>query len=868
MRHTAFITTTRTITANCLLLVLLVGNSSADELERFFETKIRPVLVSRCFKCHGSEKVSNELRVDSREALLRGGDSGAAFIPGKPGTSLLMKAISGADDDLKMPPENPLSKNVVNDFRKWILDGAKWPKHISKTDPNFEAQLHWAFQEVSRPELPAVKNVDWVDSPIDRFVLARLETAKLSPSVRANRRTLIRRLKLDLLGLPPSFAEVEQFVNDVSPTAYERLVDRYLASPHYGERYGRHWLDIARYSDTRGYIFTAERKYPFAYKYRDWVIQRLNDDLPYDQFIQRQIAADLLVKQKSVAATEHAAMGFLTLGRRFLNNIHDIIDDRIDVVTRGTMALTVTCARCHDHKYDPIPAADYYSLYGVFRSSKEPPKFDGAMVLFDSDRPFNPYVFLRGQAGNRGSKVPRQFLKVISKPDRKPFKHGSGRLEMAQQITDPANPLTARVIVNRLWKHHFHVPLVRTPSDFGLRCDPPSHPQLLDWLAAELVDAGWSLKAVHRQIVLSATYQQSSNDDPNRRALDPTNELLWRMNRGRLELEPMRDSILSVTGGINPKLGGESVDIAADSSIRRRTVYSFIDRQNLPALFRTFDFAGPDTHSPARFETTVPQQTLYLRNSPFLLEQARRAVAVSLQEGTDQSDKSHIDGLFRQILGREPSSFELRQSLAFVEQTRAQTSDDRIVWRYGYGKYDSSSGKLASFKPMTHFVGNVWQTGPKVPDPKHGWVSIRANGGHPGNTDHAGVIRWTVPDTMTIRVMGLLNNPTPEGDGVTAIVSTQRLGEVGKWKSNNKIQATTSEPIQITKGETVDLIIHCGANESHDTYNWNPVIVRTGSDRKSWNSVNEFAGPRSAGLDHWGMLAQVLLLSNEFQFAD
>jgi hypothetical protein len=493
---------------------------------------------------------------------------------------------------------------------------------------------------------------------------------------------LIRRLKLDLLGLPPSFEEVEAFELDTSATAYEKLVERYLASPHYGERYGRHWLDVARYSDTRGYVFTKERKYPFAYKYRDWVIERLNDDLPYDQFVQRQIAADILVKKKQLPESEYAALGFLTLGRRFLNNIHDIIDDRIDVVTRGTMALTVTCARCHDHKYDPIPTADYYSLYGVFRSTNEPAKFDGATVLFDNDRPFNPYVFLRGQQGNRGPAVPRRFLKVISKPDRQPFKQGSGRFEMAQQIADPKNPLTARVIVNRIWKHHFHVPLVRTPSDFGLRCDPPSHPQLLDWLASELVDSGWSLKSLHRQIVCSAVYQQASNDDASRRAIDPTNRLLWRMNRARLELEPMRDSILSVTGGIDPKLGGESVDIIANSKIRRRTVYSFIDRQNLPALFRTFDFAGPDTHSPTRFETTVPQQTLYLRNSPFLLEQARRVVAVSLKGGVTErsADEYRVAGLFRQILSRDPELLELQQSLQFVERTRVQQDDGLDAW--------------------------------------------------------------------------------------------------------------------------------------------------------------------------------------------
>lgn len=748
----------------CLAAATPPSQLWADDAEHFFETKIRPVLVEQCFKCHGSEAVSNGLRVDSRAALLKGGDSGPSIVVGKPAQSLLIKAISGVNEDLEMPPENPLSKPTIEHFSQWIQNGAKWPKHLSARDPNFAAQKHWAFQPVQRPKIPNVRDASWSGNPVDRFVLSRLETAGLTPSQVASRRTLIRRLKFDLLGLPPGFDEVENFVNDDSFNAYERLVDQYLASPHYGERYGRHWLDVSRYADTRGYVFRSERVYPFAYKYRDWVITRLNDDLPYTDFLTRQIAADVLVKQKSLPETEYAALGFLTLGRRFLNNIHDIIDDRIDVVTRGTMALTVTCARCHDHKYDPIPAADYYSLYGVFRSSTEPKSFEGATVLFENARPFNPYVFLRGKQGNRGPTVPRQFLQVVSKPDRRPFQQGSGRLEMAQQIASADNPLTARVIVNRIWQHHFHAPLVRTPSDFGLRCDPPSHPALLDWLASELVASNWSLKSIHRVIVLSATYQQSSVDDSARRDIEPTNRLLWRMNRGRLELEPMRDAILSVTGGINPSIGGKSVDIIAKPNSRRRTVYSFIDRQNLPALFRTFDFAGPDTHSPARFETTVPQQTLYLRNSPFLLEQARRASAAT---STTNGSQRVVD-LFRRLLGRQPTSLELAQSLNFVKQSLAMPAYNSVVWTHGEGNFNQARGVLTAFKKLPHFTGKVWQAGPQLPDPKLGWVSLRAGGGHPGSKTHAAVIRWTAPEKMRIRVMGRLNNPTPEGDGVTA----------------------------------------------------------------------------------------------------
>jgi len=490
----------------------------------YFESRVRPVLSEKCFGCHGANKQHAGLRLDSRSAMLKGTEVGkAVLVPGEADRSPLVQAIlhTGA---VKMPPTGKLSEREITALIAWLKAGAVWPA-TTTTSPLTTSQRHWAFAPVVQPALPAVKLSAWPQTPVDRFILAKLEAGRHLPAEAADRRTLIRRATFDLHGLPPTFEEAEGFIADDRPDAWKRLIDRLLASPRYGERWGRHWLDVARYADTKGYAFQEERRYPFAYTYRDWVIAALNDDQPYDRFLIHQIAADRL----GLVGPEQrhlAALGFLTLGRRFLNNIHDIIDDRIDVVMRGTMGLTVQCARCHDHKYDPIPQADYYSLYGIFASSIEPKelptlglesdspaypafaaelskrreavaKFEAeqraalamgdrgvrnqlralqrlvdewvvahaelearAMALVDAPAPTNPYVFLRGNPGNRGPSVPRQFLRLVAGDTRQPFHQGSGRLELAEAIASADNPLTARVAVNRVWMHHFGTPLV------------------------------------------------------------------------------------------------------------------------------------------------------------------------------------------------------------------------------------------------------------------------------------------------------------------------------------------------------------------------------------------------------------------------
>ena len=736
-----------------------------------------------------------------------------------------------------------------------------------------EASDHWAFQPVTRPGVPSVSGAAWPSGALDHFVLAKLRENGMQPARRAGRRTLIRRVTLDLTGLPPTPGEVDAFVAADSPGAYRRLVERVLASPRFGERWGRHWLDVARYADTKGYLAGNQaRLFTHSYTYRDYVIDAFNADLPYDRFIIEQVAADKL--ELGDDKQPLAAMGFLTLGRRFLNNPHDIIDDRIDVVTRGMMGLTVSCARCHDHKYDPIPMADYYSLYGVFASSHEPGdkpfisdaidpiervafdeerkrredklnnykreqyarvreqvkeqtgdyvwaahraakvpagkvdelarkakldpeltrrwmrhlakrresgdpvfaawfaltkldagsfgeqakavlggeplanahpavraalaeagsleaaakslgqllykaksdqpklreavhsddspaklsdgdvnrvmdvegrqgirsrkrKFDElegehpgapnrAMVLLDNASPHDPWIFRRGNPGMKGDAVPRRFIAALSHGERKPFVEGSGRLEMAEAIADPGNPLTARVMANRVWQRLFGSGLVITPSDFGVRAEPPSHPKLLDFLAADFVDNGWSLKVLIRGIVTSSTYQQGETVHPKYAERDPGNRLLWQMNRKRLDFEAMRDSVLSVSGNLTLKQGGRSVHIANKPDARCRTVYGFVDRQNLPNLFRTFDFAGPDTTCPQRFTTTVPQQALYLLNSPFIEAQAKRLGARSGVTSAD--DEERIRVIYRLAYQREPSAEELALAKGFVDE--------------------------------------------------------------------------------------------------------------------------------------------------------------------------------------------------------
>jgi hypothetical protein len=944
--------------------------------------------------------------------------------------------------------------------------------------PPADAHRHWAFQPPRTVAPPAVKNARWAQTEVDFFILAKLEKAGLKPASPADARTLIRRMSFDLTGLPPSASEAEQFekaLREDRAKAIQQLIHRLLASPHYGERWGRHWLDVARYSDTKGYVYAREeRRFVHAPTYRDWVIGAFNADLPYDRFLLLQIAADQLVPSDS---PDLAAMGFVTGGRRFIGVTHDIIDDRIDVVTRGAMALTVQCARCHDHKYDPIPTQDYYSLYGVFHACDDklipltriddaelgtrrkklaatmakrreeaggrlrsrigaylgaqlelgkypeegfdqilgkddlipasvrrwrdylhtakgtsdpifapwfalmamptsdfataagnsiarvveskslnplvaanfrpPPhsmddaatryarafataeretnapgaaelraflqdpnsptlvpdtgivnneqffptsateelwKLQGevdrrlielsvpaALVLNDRPADPNPRVFNRGSAARLGEEVPRRFLKVIAGPNREPFHRGSGRLDLARAIASPENPLTARVMANRIWQHHFDVGLVKTPSDFGLRAETPSHPELLDWLARHFIEGGWSLKAMHQLILSSAAYQQGSVNSIDKSLnppADPENRLLSHFPIHRLEFEAVRDAMLAASGELDLTMGGKPRDLL-DAGNKRRTVYAFVDRQFLPGTFRTFDFANPDIHVAVRHETTVPQQALFFLNGSFA---AARAKALAKSLGDLSADK-RVTELHRRLFQRKPSKAEVNAALRFVKLAEgdpvpAPPPLRKTQWRYGTGEYVESSHQLKSFNPLPHFTGSAWQGVASWPGGETGWAQLTAEGGHPGNTRaHACVRRWIAPDDAIVSISGALKHEPEPGDGVRAFIVSSRHGELKSAQAHKAKVEMSAADVVVKAGDTIDFIVDIGRVLNSDQFLWSPVIKAGGT---TWNARAEFSGPKSAPelLTPWEQYAQVLLLANEFSFAD
>lgn len=747
------------------------GAVSPADLQ-FFESKIRPILIENCYQCHSREadKVRGGLLLDSREGVLHGGSTGPAIVAGKPDESLLIQAIRYRDPDLQMPPQDKkLSDRQIADLTEWVKRGAPDPRALatkgSSSTYGGVGKKHWAFQPVTKPAAPAVKNPSWAQSPIDHFILAKLEANGMQPNAPADKRTLLRRVTFDLTGLPPTEPEIQAFLADNSPAAFSRVVDRLLASPHYGERWGRYWLDVARYSDTKGDPFRRDDpRYPHAWTYRDYVVNAFNTDKPFNQFIVEQLAADRLVNEQTKKAkaknpdarvdqTSLAAMGFLTLGNQFDGRVEDIVTDRIDVTTKAFLGLTVSCARCHDHKFDPIPTKDFYSLYGVFANSvapkyaaelppleprvrttpelleylaktkelqakeaelreelaafgrSRPPRDQAkrkelvvaegrlqreigdleathpgaparANVLNDVARSRDYPVLIRGEKENKGDIVPRRFLEILSAdPKKRPEWHeGSGRLQLAQAIADPKNPLTARVLVNRVWQQHFGEGFVASPDDLGNMSSPPSHPELLDWLAGGFVEGGWSVKQLHRTILLSSTYQLSStaNPDPRYAEIDPSNRLLSRASLRRLDFEAMYDSILAISGALDPKIGGKPITPASDAFGKRRALYTYIDRRNPPELLTQFDFPNPDVPSGKRYTTLVPQQALFLMNSPLVVETARKLTHRS-EFAALGNDRDRVSSLYLAIFQRPPTDQEIQLGVRFVRANPAGT---------------------------------------------------------------------------------------------------------------------------------------------------------------------------------------------------
>jgi hypothetical protein len=851
-------------TAGALLAQPAPGSVDAD----FFETKIRPLFAEKCYACHTDTHMGG-LQLDSREHFLKGGKSGPIAVPGDPSASLLVKALR-YDGTPKMPPTGKLSDGQIAAVETWVKAGAIWPQNgprnretALKSQPYIitaEQRAFWSFQPVRAVVPPEVKDAEWGHTPIDRFIAAKLEARGLHPVRRADRRTLIRRATYDLTGLPPTAEDVDAFEHDRSSDAFAAVIDRLLASPRYGERWGRLWLDVARYSDDR---LDSERDnpYPASFRYRDWVIQAIQNDMPYDVFVKAQIAGDQLPDHEKY----EAGLGFYALSP-------EMQDDRVDATARGFLGLTVACAQCHDHKYDPIPTRDFYSLMGIFRNTdlrevplapaeavdaykkqdaliqekekelkeyvdaqsaqlglilasntaryllasgqqwsetvdaaagpaldqetlarwtkylgdpekqhpflkdwyaattddqrahaagefqtqvlaviaekthiddenhirlglnpsrgdlananlvsldrakfglwedllgehgvlhygdvkkdakKEeakidrflsgvwlehliqlraqlaalkkdlPPAYPVLQTIADKEKPEEQHVWIRGDASNPGDPAPPHFLSILSPGEPQPFARGKERLELAEAIASPANPLTARVIVNRVWQHHFGYGLVRTPSNLGAQGDRPSHPELLDYLAGRFIREGWSLKKLHREIMLTAAYALSDEPSSRNYAEDPDNRLLWRYNRRRLDAESLRDSLLYVSGKLDLQAGGPAVRL--DEKNNRRTVYAYISRRQIDPMLALFDFPNPNNTSEQRLQTTVPLQKLFFMNSPFVIDQStalseRIAAAAS---GNEQ----RITATYRLVLQRDPTAEERKLAHEFI----------------------------------------------------------------------------------------------------------------------------------------------------------------------------------------------------------
>ncbi len=836
-------------------LMVAAGCALAADSGDFFETKVRPVLAAKCFACH-TESQMGGLRLDSAEGVRKGGKSGPPVIPGKPEESLLIQAIRHTHARISMPPGGKLKDEEIAAIVEWVKSGAVWPAGSAGKETSAayvitkEQRSFWAFQRVSKPRVPAVKSSARVRSPIDNFVFAKLEAQGLSPARPADRRVLIRRATLDLTGLPPTPQEVDAFVADHSPNAFAAVVDRLLASPRYGERWGRYWLDVARYSDDK-LSSTSDEPYPNAFRYRDWVIQAFNRDLPYDVFVKAQIAGDLMPSKDPLEY--QPALGFYALSP-------EMQDERVDATTRGFLGLTVACAQCHNHKFDPIPQKDYYSLQGVFTSTelhqaplapkeevarwdaqkkaadaaqkklndfvaaqaeqlgailaaetarfllasrqlaavddldretldrwtkylgkphadhrylnrwaqlvakngsreefaeaasefqgkveeiyeeqrkveeknriklgldpsrndmsqadlfslpidqynfwrelfgdsgvlhyggtkidrflsgewkrrldalrKEaadlkkalPPQYPFLQTVTDVKAPHDIHVAIRGDVNNRGEVAPRHLPSILTDAEPKPFTKGSGRLELAEGIADAANPLTARVMANRIWQHHFGRGIVETPSNFGNMGAAPSNRELLDYLAARFVENGWSVKAMHREIMLSSVYALSSEEIAANQAVDPDNRLLWRANWQRMDAETLRDSLLSVAGALDLTAGGPPAKL--DEKNQRRSVYGFVSRRKPDAVMSLFDFPNPNSTSEQRVVTNVPLQRLFLMNSAFL-----EAQAAALAKRLTGEDGERVKQAYRLLYGRAPDAQEAQLGVAFVKKS-------------------------------------------------------------------------------------------------------------------------------------------------------------------------------------------------------
>ncbi len=790
-----------------LLLVLTKAQvcraQTADEI-KFFEAKIRPVLITHCYECHSSKtgKARGGLKLDTQESMLTGGDTGPAIVPRSLAKSLLYESIQYGDDAYQMPPKGKLPDSVIADFRKWIQMGAPDPR-VTKISPDVKSEIDieegrqfWAYQPPVTPPVPKSENSPWARTTIDKFVIAELDVQGLQPARDAAPETLIRRLYFILIGLPPSPDDVSKWTekigsqldDDVRQQVIADLVSELLDSPRYGERWGRHWMDVARYAESTG--GDHNNIYQHAWRYRDYVIDSFNDDKPFDQFIREQVAGDLLpIADDKEWANNVIASGFLALGVKLVGEedqqkfFADLVDEQIDTTMRTFLATTVACARCHDHKFDPIPQEDYYALAGIFRSTEThygllkaqarqattlldltgmgPPPgtpklnqdelealikqrddaaqavtdamakirsgenvFRGmlrrlrsqrdeteaalkaysnrgeprvfAMGTQDRDHPLQARLLVRGEIDKPAQSVPRGVLQVASQPNkhRLPSRiKGSGRLELANWIAWEKNPLTARVIANRVWHWMFGNGLVRTVDNFGHSGDRPTHPELLDYLALRLIESDWSIKSLISEVALSRTWQLSSEYHEANFAIDPDNRFLWRMNQRRLEGEVIRDAMLAVSGELDPErpLGtylrevgeggvGQNVFEPVIRSIdaNTRSVYLPRVRSVLPEMLEAFDAPDASLVSGSRETTSSPVQALFLMNNPFV---SKQAVAMA-NRVEDLPPEQRIEALYKLAFGRSPTAKENELGTGFLAQSRTELKSE-TTGRFG-----------------------------------------------------------------------------------------------------------------------------------------------------------------------------------------
>ena len=751
---------------------------TAEQL-RQFETHVRPILDEHCLKCHGSTKQWANLRLDSRDAILKGGDSGPAAVAGEPDESLLIRAVRHDDENLKMPQDDKLTDAQIEILSSWVKSGLAFPA-VSAASKRHRDPNHWAFVPPAEVAVPPVQNSAWPQSDLDRFVLARLEAEGLSPAPKADKRALIRRVTFDLTGLPPTPAEISAFLNDERPEAYPELIERLLSSPAYGERWGRHWLDIARYADSNG--LDENVAHGNAWRYRDYVVRSFNADKPFDQFIREQLAGDQLEASSDEVRNELlTATGFLSIGPKVLAEVNmpkmrmDIVDEQIDTVGRVFLGMTFGCARCHDHKFDPIDTADYYGLAGIFKSTrtmdtytkvakwhehplksaeatqmqadyeaqvaakkmaiettvksadealqaslpdgaippeskesqypeetrttltklreelsaleKAPPELPTSMGVTEDEIVDVP-IHVRGNPSRLGDVVPRHVPAVMKGPEMPGFSgQHSGRRELAEWLVNDHHPLTSRVLVNRVWRWHFGRGLVASADNFGLLGEKPSHPELLDWLAKEFIHRKWSLKEMHRVILLSNTYQQSTHVSSEAATADPDNRLWSRFPVRRLAAEEIRDSLLFVSGQLDATMGGSLLKVknrgylfdhtsidTTDYNSPRRSLYLPVIRNNVFEMFQLLDFPDPAVPTGDRATTTVAPQALMMMNSDFVMQAADALAGRVLT--TDSTDSERVKEIYVTCLGREPSNEEISQDLQLIKDTLQTFSSD------------------------------------------------------------------------------------------------------------------------------------------------------------------------------------------------